>query len=214
MIGCTLLALLGVVAADVPASTSVFLSPMGEPFRVAPNRAAGFQAWFAQADKDKDGWISVQELNDDASRFFLVLDTVGDGEIDPDEVTQYENVTAPEIRMLGAMAGQGGSYERQRRDDSSDSRHGSSNDSIDDFGGRKGGGVRTPRTREGLKGAGRFGLLNIPEPVSSADSNLNRGVSLTEFQSASRTRFVLLDTNHDGKLSLDELRELLPPDGR
>jgi hypothetical protein len=212
MIGCTLLALLGVAAADVPAGTSVFLSPMGEPFRIAPNRAAGFQAWFDQADKDKNGWLSGQELSDDASRFFLVLDTVPDGEIDPDEIIQYENVTAPEIRMIGSFEGQGGSYERQRRDDSSAGR--GRGDSVDEFGGRKSGASRATRAPEGLKGAGRFGLLNIPEPVSSADSNLNRGVSLIEFQGASRSRFVLLDTNHDGKLGLDELRQLLPADRR
>ena len=69
---------------------------------------------------------------------------------------------------------------------------------------------------EGLKGAGRFGLLNIPEPVMSADGDLNRGISAAEFQNAATSRFVLLDTDHNGTLSLDELQTQLAalPAGR
>jgi hypothetical protein len=67
-----------------------------------------------------------------------------------------------------------------------------------------------------LLGAGRFGLLNIPEPVIAADADFNGGVSLPEFQKAADSRFILLDTNHDGGLTLAELQAEMPaaPAGR
>jgi hypothetical protein len=60
----------------------------------------------------------------------------------------------------------------------------------------------------GLEGAGRYSFLNIPEPVISADTNLNRGVSLPEFTAAAGQRFVMLDTNRDGRITRDELPPL------
>lgn len=54
-------------------------------------------------------------------------------------------------------------------------------------------------------GAGRLGLLQIPEPVISADTDFNRGVSAAEFRRAAIKRFALLDVNHTGRLTLDEL---------
>lgn len=58
------------------------------------------------------------------------------------------------------------------------------------------------------RGGGRLGLLTLPEPVSSADSNFNRGISVPEFDSAASSRFLLLDTNRDGSLMLPELEEM------
>jgi Ca2+-binding EF-hand superfamily protein len=56
--------------------------------------------------------------------------------------------------------------------------------------------------------AGRFGLLQIPEPVASADSNFDRGVSPQEFRDAAVARFQLLDTSHSGRLTLPELENI------
>ena len=53
--------------------------------------------------------------------------------------------------------------------------------------------------------AGRFGLLQIPEPVTSADTNFNRGVSADEFRAAAAARFQLLDASHTGRLTLSQL---------
>jgi len=51
-----------------------------------------------------------------------------------------------------------------------------------------------------------YGLLNIPEPVVSADADFNRGVSLEEFRRAASKRFQLLDLNHAGRLTLAGLQ--------
>ena len=56
--------------------------------------------------------------------------------------------------------------------------------------------------------AGRLGLLQIPEPVASADINFNRGVSPEEFRNAAVARFQLLDTTHSGRLTLSDLENV------
>lgn len=76
----------------------VFVSPMGEPFYGTAN-ADAMQAWFSQADRNRDGVLTVEEMQADAERLFATLDTNHDGEIDPDEITRYENVIAPGMRM-------------------------------------------------------------------------------------------------------------------
>lgn len=60
-------------------------------------------------------------------------------------------------------------------------------------------------TDDEATGGGRLGLLTIPEPVTAADSNLDRGVSLHEFITAAEKRFQLLDRDGNGLLTLPEL---------
>jgi len=64
----------------------------------------------------------------------------------------------------------------------------------------------TGNTDDEAKGGGRLGLLTIPEPVTAADSNLDRGVSLQEFRTAAEKRFQLLDRDGNGLLTLPELQ--------
>jgi len=144
---------------------------MGEPFRVGSSAVDGLSAWFQQTDRNHDGAVTLDELKQDAQRFFLTLDTNHDGEIDPDELGNYENVVAPEVRSGMSWGGFTGG------------------DEVNDE----------------ATGAGGLGLLSIPEPVAAADSNFNRGVSSAEFEQAAASRFQRLDTNGDGKLTLEEL---------
>src|SRR3954454_16489821 len=81
-----------------------FISPMGEPFvGVQGTEALGF--WFAQADSNRDGSLTLTEMQADAERFFGLLDTNHDGEIDPDETTNYEQVIAPMDRARFGLFG-------------------------------------------------------------------------------------------------------------
>lgn len=180
----------------------LFISPMGQPFRAKTRDDDTLADWFAQADTNRDGRLTIEEMQSDAARFFAQLDLNKDGEIDPDEITQYENEVAPEVRSgehfsldsagpIGAADG----TPRGRR------------------GGRRGGGAR-PAFRSGgedlHQGAGRYGLLDLPEPVVSADLDFNRGVSLPEFQRAAQQRFLALDLDHHGFLTLAELERIRP----
>ena len=178
-----------------PAYTShrggrMFISPMGEPFRPKDREDDSLADWFTQADANHDGQLTLAEMQGDADRFFTFLDTNHDGEIDPDEISHYENVVAPEVTSgssFGMMEGGGE--------------------------GRRGRGHRAGFFRGGdddHQGAGRFGLLDLPEPVVSADSNFNRGVSQAEFRQAAAQRFIALDVDHHGYLTLPVLETIRP----
>lgn len=173
-----------------------FISPMGEPFRT--DRGGDAMAlWFAQVDRNHDGYITLDEMQADADRFFATLDTNHDGEIDPDEINHYEDVIAPEIRSSPLL---------------------NLSNSLKSGGHRGHGGKegqssawREPREGDNHEGAARFGLLDLPEPVVSADADFNRGVSKQEFRQAAVQRFVALDLAHHGRISLAEFELMRPP---
>lgn len=182
-----------------------FVSPMGEPFR-AERGGDALADWFNRADANHDGYLTVDEMQADAARFFAQLDVNHDGEIDPDEITRYESVIAPEIssgpHFDMAMGGaDGGQHGGGRPHGGGGGHH---------RGGGFGGGNFAGRPGDEHQGAARFGLLDLPEPVASADSNFNRGVSLEEFRQAAKQRFVALDIDHQGRLTLAGL-ELIRP---
>ena len=184
------------------------MSPMGEPFFGRTADEDGLTVWFEQADRNHDGVLTPEEMAQDAQRFFETLDTNHDGEIDPEEIAHYENVIAPEVRTGFIRAPETESAE-----------------GLDQGGGGRGGGGRGGGRHsghrragggdgaEGFGGddearAGRYGLLEIPEPVASADSDFDRGVSAQEFRNAALQRFQMLDVDHKGRLTLPELQEI------
>ena len=183
----------------------LFVSPMGEPFRTILRPGAAQTLWFAGADADGDGRLTLTEFQHDAMRFFAVLDRSKDGEIDPDDIAFYENILVPEIRVVGGrrMAEGGG-----RRGDNGGGRNGGGQNG----GGGGGDGMRfgnggssktaVPRERQG---AARFGFFDFPEPVITADRDGNRGVDASEFTSTATVRFAALDRNHDGAITRGEL---------
>lgn len=201
----TLAILLGAIAARAIAAPpapcgyhgeQLFVSPMGEPFRAPDGASPPVAAWFAGADADHDGRLTLPELAADADRFFTLLDLDGNGEIAPAELANYENKVAPEIRLYQSRGFPGGGdpagTKREQRERRQNSKGG------DDYGGEL--------------GAGRFAWLNIPEPVAAADLDMNRGVSRAEFRTAAANRFRLIDKAGAGVLTLATLPPL-PPRG-
>jgi Ca2+-binding EF-hand superfamily protein len=164
--------------------TRLFISPMGEPFRSKGRDDDTLSDWFAQADKNHDGRLTLDEMQADAERFFATLDVTHDGEIDPDDITRYETVVAPEVTS-------GSSFGLFEAGDTNNHKF-----------------IRGATDQH--QGAGRFGLLDLPEPVVAADSNFNRGVSVTEFRQAAAQRFLALDLDHHGYLTLDGLEVIRP----
>jgi len=182
MTGCALLAPAPAMAKPKlptcpPPHTQIFLSPMGEPFRAGPGAPYPVADWFAHADADHDGRITLDEMVADADRFFDRLDLDHDGELIPGEVTSYERNIAPEIALYQRDPDPGGKKKQK--------------------GGRGGYG--------GPLGAGRYSFLNIPEPVVAADADMNRAVDRAEFRAAARARFAQLDTAGTGALTLATL---------
>lgn len=164
-----------------PKGPQLFIAPMGEPFRAGPDAPYPVAEWFAGADQDHDGRLTLAEFVADADRFFAVLDVDRDGEIIPDEVGRYERDIAPEIRLYarGPRPGDGAGKRRKKPKDA-------------------------PVYGDPL-GAGRWSSLNIAQPVISADEDFNRGITLAEFRSAAIQRFTTLDPAKAGFLALPSL---------
>ena len=179
-----------------------FISPMGEPFRAHMASDDTLADWFRQADRNRDGVLTSDEMIADADRFFAKLDSDHDGEIGPDEIAHYEYEVAPEIQVMARTRRAPGQAAPARLPD----------DPYDDS--------RKDRRRRddqayaslglggALQGAARYSLLNLPEPVAAADTDFNRGVTLEEFRTAALARFQLLDSAHQGRLSLAQLEAM------
>ena len=170
-----------------PALEGPFLSPMGEPFRSARMAADNVGAWFAAADRDRDGALTLAELSEDSARFFVLLDGDRDGELEMAEIARYENEIAPEVQVGLQMRAAG----------------------VGDWGGNRR--RRVLVYEKGVEGAGRFSFLKIPHPVMAADGDMNRGVSGAEFAQAAAERFALLDKDRDGRIVRAELPPLPQP---
>ena len=175
------LLLAGAVAAlGAPAlaqAPGLFISPSGEPFRGGEGKAA----WFAGADADHDGAVSLTEFRADAARFFKSLDVNADGQVDGIENQRYEREIAPEITRGGFGPGPGGPPPNGKF--------------IKRIGPKM-----VPR-----EGAARFSMLNEPQPVRGGDGDLNQRVSAAEWTKAATRRFAILDPDGDGKLTLETL---------
>ena len=169
-----------------------FLSPMGEPFRSRTPDDDPFARWFHQADGNRDGMLTADEMRADAERFFAVLDGNRDGRIDSEERMKYESEISPEVQVNSQ-------WKRTRQQSAAD--RGDRRQWDKDIDGYQ---------LEGLQGAARYGLLNLPEPVAGSDANFDRFVSLDEFRRAASYRFQLLDSDRSGKLTLQNLEGLLP----
>jgi Ca2+-binding EF-hand superfamily protein len=169
-----------------PRST-LFLSPAGEPFRAGPGQPYPVGAWFAQADANHDGKLTRDEFRADFSRFFKVLDENNNGSLDGVETQHYEQVVAPEVlprlaQIQGGFPGERGSGDERRL-------------------------AEPPRAKNGQSydGAPAYSLLNVSEPVVSADADFDGKITLEEFLQAADRRFDQLDKDKDGSLTLQAL---------
>jgi hypothetical protein len=200
---------------------------MGEPFRSRDRSDDSLADWFAQADRNHDGRLTPDEMQGDAERFFALLDVNHDGEIDPDDISRYEEVIAPEIRSgggfgmdLGAAPESSGEGERGGRGGHGGGGHrgggggghrpGGEGGGGGGGGGGHRGGFHARGGDDSHQGASRYGLLDLPEPVTSADADFNRGVSVAEFRRAAAQRFTALDLDHHGYLTLAGLASIRP----
>jgi hypothetical protein len=202
------------LAQDIAGFTQRFISPCGQPWRSGDGEPYPVIAWFNAVDVDHDGSIDLDEFRRDHERFFEMLDQDHNGVLESAEISFYEKRIAPDVLMgqlFGALTPQprpGGPWGGEVIKAQFPGGGGLGSHEVFSPPGAQGpgpdlGASRTPR--QPLVGTAAFGLLNDPEPVSSADANLDGRVTLAEFLAAADRRFKRLDRNGDGKLVLEEL---------
>jgi hypothetical protein len=187
-----------------PRLPNVFLSPAGKPYRARPGESYPVDIWFAEADANHDGKLTLDEMRADAAAFFRTLDTNHDGVIDGFEVQTYEQTVAPEIlpRIENLRPGEGFDPNLDLADQRNTERPGPSGQ------GRGGFQMRQPRAvkgETGAQGAAVYSLINQPEPVAAADADFDGKITLAEFEAAADRHFEILDTKQQGYLTLKDL---------
>ena len=133
--------------------------------------------------------LGPAEMDADALRFFATLDS---------DATTVRSCPRRSSPTNGGCAGNPGQFAMARSP-----RHARP---------RKSDEAKWLRRLTACKGAARYALLNMPQPVAAADANFDRAVTTDEFRRAAAQRFQLLDSNGDRQLDLAEFRPLPLPD--
>jgi Ca2+-binding EF-hand superfamily protein len=174
---CLLLA--GCGGSDEPRDPPPPVSPNGEPLVGAqpgqPGCEAALGAWLEAVDQNRDGALDRAEFMADATRWFARIDENGDGMVTPDELTVLRLRLMPPTTRGAETRGEN---LRQRYRD---------------------------RDRRQMFGPTRAGPNDRPDPVMSADVNLDNRVTADEFLAQAARTFAGLDRNRDGRLTKDEV---------
>lgn len=204
----------GAGGAPASAHAEIFISPFGEPFVSEPGDPYPVAAWFAGADADHDGRLTAAEFSADGRRWFAVLDSDHDGLLTPGEIAAYERRIDTAFLGVGRMGGPGrgggrwgGAGPMRQEGPQDDGRMGLGEGAgqEDEVSHIQPSVPRVSAASESSERMARAGLLAVPQPVRSADRNMDQRITAEEWAATSDRWFALLDTDHDGVLTLEAL---------
>ena len=180
-----------------PVRPQLFLSPFGEPFRAPASAPYPVVDWFRQADTDADGRLTRAEFVADGMRYFHLLDSSRNGELEASEIDAYEAAVLAPLTPRPGM-----------RNDPPPG-DGAADGKPPEARPMQMPATAAPRRQrpdpERPRGAGLYGIINIRQPVKAADQDMNARVSAQEWQKILLSRFALLDKDGLGYLTLDGL---------
>jgi hypothetical protein len=190
---------------------NMFISPCGEPFRAADGAPYPVVDWFKQADANGDDKVDRAEFRADADRFFKKLDLNGDGALTRPEILAYERKWVPEI--LGGTVGVGFNDTTPRLwlaqygpSGGMGGGMGGRTPSINPQGDKP---MATPKAPEGLNetgvGASPYSFFDEPEPIMTADLDVNGIILRDNFLKVADMHFDALDPDGRGYLTLKAL---------
>ncbi len=167
---------------------AIFVAPSGRVYTAPKDQPYPSAAWFTAIDTNADGAVSSVEFAADFAAYFETLDGDRDGVLSIDEVKEYAN--GP---LRGIVSGGGA----QTRFDRPVARVG--DDSGTDTAQEQ---LRAKLAQQALSsdllgGAGRYGIIALPQPVASMDMDFDGRISRAEMRAAASRRYKLLTP--DGK---------------
>jgi Ca2+-binding EF-hand superfamily protein len=172
-------------------------SPNGEPLVGAPwpgDCKDALGVWFDRIDTDHDGRLTLVELLADAQRQFKLMDLRHDGKVTAEELSTYRQ------KVMGGKYGVYSTRDADRADEEWDD---VPNGGRDVAGSRRRDDRPSPRIDA-------FAAMSTdePDPVMSADTDLDGSVTWDEFRVLVAQNFADLDKKHAGSITKDDVQTL------
>jgi hypothetical protein len=199
-----LLALLAACSSEPKGPPRPTFSPNGEPL-VPPQWPEkcedAIDLWFDRLDTGHTGGISLAQLMADAERQYRLMDLRHDGKVTAEELSKYR------LRMMGGhylSVSTPGEQARFGRGSDDEARPGDRLDEpVDDD---------RPRKRHGEddRPVDAYAALvsDQPDPVMSADADLDGSVTWEEFRTSVSQNFAEFDHDHTGVITKSEVETI------